>query len=80
MTTTTEVTEATFEAACRSHDLTGCMSDDHRVWQQWRDSSAELKRMAEAIGIERGIEIFNRVVDTKIVERSRSMFYWGRRA
>lgn len=78
MTTTETITEATFEAACQRHDLTGCMSDDHRVWQRWRDSNAELKRMAEAIGIERGVEIFNRVVDAKIErERSRSMFYWG---
>lgn len=75
-TETATITEAEFEAACRDHDCTAAMSDDFSVQQRYREESRELKRMAVELGLDLGIEIYNRVIDERVGPLHADMFKW----
>jgi hypothetical protein len=69
-------TEAEFEEACKRHDLTFEYSDDHSVWQRGCSSLAKLRAMANELGLDKAVPIWNRIVDTKLVADARQQFYW----
>ncbi len=67
--------EEAFLDACIAHDLTHEYSDDHGCW---RAGSASLGRLHRMTGVDkvRVAEIWNAVVDTKLVPDAREQFYW----
>lgn len=70
------VTEDTFRAMCRGHDLTYSYSDDGRVWRRGEDSFRQIKTAAAQLPREVAVRIWNEVVDGKIAEGHRETFYW----
>ena len=67
-----------FYIACLNHDLTFEMSDDHRVWSKGRDSLTGVRVLARQLKLKHPqmVEIWNAVVDQKLVESCREQFYW----
>ena len=68
--------EEEFLKACCQHDLTYAYSDDHRYWVAGVASLRLVTDMRSKIGIARSAEIWNAVVDTKMLEPAREQFYW----
>lgn len=65
-----------FEQACIRHDLTYGYSDDSRWYRAGLASETEIVAAAdkfEPADVER---IWNKVVDSKLVEGARESFYW----
>ncbi len=65
-----------FERACIAHDLTYGYSDDPRWYRAGCDSEDRIRKAAEQFPREDVERIWNKMVDTKVVEGARSNFYW----
>jgi hypothetical protein len=70
------MTEQSFREMCVRHDLTYDYSDDGSVWRRGRESYAAVREAAKLLPREAAVRIWNEVVDTKLVVRARSEFYW----
>ena len=68
--------QADFAKLVLNHDLTYDFSDDGRVYRAGEACYQKIK--SESTKFDRGfvVEVWNACVDRKIVERSRSSFYW----
>ena len=69
-------TEESFLVKCKSHDLTFDMSDDHRAYLAGSKTLQDIKLHALIIDPERARLIWNFVVDQKLVEGVRMLYYW----
>lgn len=69
-------TEAEFEEVCRRHDLTYEYSDDGDVWRAGCRSRDNIIAMANTLGMDRAVPIWNRVCDEKIIAGRAEQFYW----
>ena len=67
--------EEAFLDACIAHDLTYEYSDDHGCWRAGSASLGRLRCMTDVDKV-RAVEIWNAVVDTKVVPDVRAQFYW----
>lgn len=65
-----------FRAACEDHDLTYSYSDDPRWYHAGYDQRRRIDDAAKNFPREDVERIWNGVVDTKLIESARSMFYW----
>jgi hypothetical protein len=65
-----------FEEMVRRHDLTYEWSDDHSCWKSGQFSYNRIRQAAAELPQEDVVRIWNEVVDEKVSEFSRSMFYW----
>ena len=68
--------EKVFLGMCMNHDLTHSMSDDHSYWLTGTAQLRRIRAAATELGMERATEIWNAVVDKKMMESAREMFYW----
>lgn len=68
--------EAEFYELCKRHDLTYAFADDGRVWRSGKKSLEVILEAAKKLPEDVAVRIWNQVVDEKIVEDSRSLFYW----
>jgi hypothetical protein len=65
-----------FKRLCQQHDLTYSYSDDHRYWRAGFSEWNAIRELADLIGKDVAAPIWNEVVDQKIAEESRHLFYW----
>ena len=70
------MTEAEFYELCKAHDLTYTFSDDDRYYRAGEASLKRVMAAAKQLPLDVAQRIWNSVVDEKIVEDSRSIFYW----
>ena len=65
-----------FEKMCERHDLTFQMSDSGATFKRGSEQLAKIFAKAKLIGEETAERIWNEIVDSKMTEDSREMFYW----
>jgi len=70
------MTFAQLEAMIRSHDLTYSYSDDSRHYNKGYHSYKEIVEAAKEFPREAVVNLWNSIVDTKVIESARSTFYW----
>ncbi len=69
--------EEAFLDARIAHDLTHMYSDDSMVYRRGMQSLARIHEKARKLGDEeRAKQIFDAVVDTKLIPSARGQFYW----
>lgn len=69
--------EADFVKLVGNHDLTYSYSDDGRVWRAGQASYDRIRKMAETLDRAFAVEVWNAMVDTRVVESARPQFYWS---
>lgn len=74
---TRETTSSLFQELVEKHDLTYDYSDDHRAWRRGHESHQEILRLAKALPREEACRIWNAMVDKRIREGHRHLFYWN---
>lgn len=68
--------EQAFYEMCKRHDLTYVYSDDGRVYAKGRQSLEEIEAAAAKLPPGVAAQIWNRVVDEKILAEHRTDWYW----
>ena len=71
--------EAQFLEACQAHDLTYMYSDDFEVYRRGQTQRERIEELSKHIPQTRRADIWNAIVDTKLLENARESFYWRMR-
>lgn len=69
------MTEQEFYELCKTHDLT-YMHSDAKQYYRGRDEMLRIRQAAATLPRATAVEVWNRVVDEKLVTTARDGFYW----
>jgi hypothetical protein len=70
------VTPESFREMVKRHDLTFDYSDDGEVWRSGNAALAAIREAAKSLERAAAVQIWNSVVDEKILSGHREHFYW----